>query len=165
MPIWSSHPPNLARGSKKMVLIVRSALLIALLMASQSQGAPAEDHWGAPQSADYGQAAGLVASAEYEEALKILQHLAEKSPGDADIFNLLGFSYRKTGDLERAEASYERALRLSPDHKGALAYQGELHLMLGNVAAAEANLARLVSLCPNGCDERAELERALAARN
>ena len=143
----------------------RSAVLIAILSASAVCGAPNEDHWGVPPSMDYGRAADLVASARYGEALTILVDLADKTPGDANVFNLLGFSYRKTGDLDRASSNYQRALRLSPDHKGALAYQGELHLMLGNVAAAEANLARLVSLCPNGCDERAELERALAARN
>ncbi len=53
------------------------------------------------------------------------------------------FSYRKTGDLDRAASHYDQALKLDPKHKGALEYQGELFLMQGNRAAAEANLAKL----------------------
>ena len=56
-----------------------------------------------------------------------------------------------------------RVLRLSPDHRGALEYQGELHLSRGDIAAAEANLARLAALCPSGCEERADLAKAVVA--
>lgn len=143
----------------------RNVIAIALLCAGTAWAAPNEDHWGSPPSVDYGRAAELAASARYDEALTILVDLADRSPGDADVFNLLGFSYRKSGDLIRADANYKRALRLNPDHRGALAYQGELFLMGGDTAAAKANLARLAALCPAGCDERAELEKALAERN
>lgn len=142
--------------------MLRYAVVFLLFAASTALSAPAEDHWGAPPSADFGRAADLVKSAKYDEALPILVDLAEASPGDPDVFNLLGFSYRKTGDLERASSNYMRALRLSPDHLGALAYQGELLLMRGNIAAAEGNLARLASLCAAGCDERSELATAVA---
>ena len=140
-----------------------SVLALSLFAATTVQGAPAEDHWGAPASADYKRAAELVAAGKYAEALPILIHHAEKSPGDADVFNLLGFSYRKTGDLAQASSNYQRALRLSPNHLGALEYQGELFLMLGDLAAAEKNLTRLTSLCEAGCAERDQLATAIAA--
>ena len=141
----------------------RSAFALLFLTAASAHGAPNEDHWGSPPSVDYGRAAELVASGRYDEALVILVDLADKSPGDADVFNLLGFSYRKTGDLSRARKHYERALRLDPDHLGALEYQGELFLMQGDAAGAKANLVRLEALCPSGCEEREELEEAIEA--
>jgi len=91
-----------------------------------------------------------------------LRDLANISPQDADIHNLLGFSYRKTGDLARAASHYEAALTLDPKHKGALEYQGELFLMQGNRAAAEANLAKLKKICWLGCDALEDLKAALA---
>lgn len=140
----------------------RSAPIAVLLSATLANAAPNEDHWGSPPSVDYGRAADLVASKRYDEALTILTDLADKTPGDANVFNLLGFSYRKTGDLDRAEANYQRALRLNPDHRGALEYQGELFLSRNNLASAEANLARLAALCPAGCAEREDLAKAVA---
>jgi tetratricopeptide (TPR) repeat protein len=82
----------------------------------------------------------------------------------ADVYNLLGFSQRKSGDLKLAATFYAKALDFNPDHKGALEYQGEMFLELGNIEKAKVNLARLVRLCPTGCEERADLENALAAR-
>ena len=88
----------------------RSAVAIILLSATAAVGAPNEDHWGSPPSVDYGRAAELVASARYDEALTILVDLADKTPGDADVFNLLGFSYRKTGDLDQLGAAERVAI-------------------------------------------------------
>jgi tetratricopeptide (TPR) repeat protein len=82
----------------------------------------------------------------------------------ADVYNLLGFSQRKSGDLKQAATFYAKALDFNPDHKGALEYQGEMFLELGDIEKAKANLARLVRLCPAGCEEREDLEKALAAR-
>ncbi len=137
--------------------MLRTAITILSFMGVAAHSAPNEDHWGTPPSVDYGRAADLVASSRFDEALPILESLAEKSPGDADVFNLLGFSYRKTGDLAKAGAHYQRALRLNPDHRGALEYQGELFLKQGDLTSAEANLAKLAVLCPAGCEERDEL--------
>ena len=45
-----------------------------------------------------------------------------------DVYNLMGFSLRKTGDQKQAMTFYRKALDFDPDHKGALEYQGELYL-------------------------------------
>jgi tetratricopeptide (TPR) repeat protein len=82
----------------------------------------------------------------------------------ADVYNLLGFSQRKSGDLKQAATFYAKALDFNSDHKGALEYQGEMFLELGDIEKAKINLARLVRLCPAGCEEREDLEKALAAR-
>jgi tetratricopeptide (TPR) repeat protein len=81
----------------------------------------------------------------------------------ADVYNLMGFSLRKTGDLKQAATFYAKALDFDPNHKGALEYQGELFLQMGDIDRAKANLAKLASLCPQGCEERDDLEKQVNA--
>ena len=80
----------------------------------------------------------------------------------ADVYNLMGFSLRKTGDIKQGGEYYVKALELDPKHKGALEYQGQMFVELGDMAKAKANLKRLVTLCPKGCEERADLAKAIA---
>ena len=80
----------------------------------------------------------------------------------ADVYNLMGFSLRKSGDTKQAATFYSKALDFNADHKGALEYQGEMFVELGDIAKAKANLVKLVKLCPSGCEERADLEKAIA---
>lgn len=42
----------------------------------------------------------------------------------ADVYNLLGFSLRKTGDHPKALTFYKKALDFDADHKGAPEYLG-----------------------------------------
>ena len=74
---------------------------------------------------------------------------------------MLGFSYRKSGNLDEAAKHYDKALGLDPKHKGALEYQGELFLMLGDKGAAEENLEKLDKICWLGCEELDELRTAI----
>lgn len=80
----------------------------------------------------------------------------------ADIYNLMGFSLRKSGDVKQAATFYAKALDYDANHKGALEYQGEMFVELGQIDKAKANLAKLVTLCPSGCEEREDLEKAIA---
>ena len=79
-----------------------------------------------------------------------------------DVYNLMGFSLRKTGDQKQAMTFYRKALDFDPDHKGALEYQGELYLELGQAAKARENEAKLAKLCPSGCEELEDLREAIA---
>jgi Flp pilus assembly protein TadD len=81
----------------------------------------------------------------------------------ADVYNLMGFSLRKSGDPAQAATFYAKALDFDPEHKGALEYQGELFAEQGQVEKAKANLAKLVKLCPGGCEEHEDLAIAIAA--
>ena len=94
-------------------------------------------------------------------AISKLKKAEQSAKDDADIQNLLGFSYRKSGNLDEAAKHYDKALGLNPKHKGALEYQGELFLMLGDKAAAEDNLEKLDKICWLGCEELAELRTAI----
>ena len=46
-----------------------------------------------------------------------------------------------------AEKFYNEALRIDPNHRGALEYSGELYLMKGDLARAEERLAALDKAC------------------
>jgi len=81
----------------------------------------------------------------------------------ADVYNLMGFSLRKTGDHQQAFTFYRKALDFDPQHKGALEYLGELYVETGQIEKAKQNVAILKMLCPNGCEELADLEEAIAA--
>ena len=83
-------------------------------------------------------------------------------PENADIYNYLGFAHRKSGNYEESGTHYQKALSLDPNHKLALEYQGELFLTLNDLVSAQANLAQLANLCPQGCDERDDLAKAIA---
>jgi tetratricopeptide (TPR) repeat protein len=99
----------------------------------------------------------------YAEALAALNALVDKGVQHADVYNLMGFAHRKNGDLKQAATYYGKALDFDQNHKSALEYQGEMFLAMGEIARAQANLARLVAICPQGCEEREDLEKAIAA--
>ena len=65
-------------------------------------------------------------------------------------------------DLASAERYYDAALRLQPQHRGALEYSGELFLMLGDLPRAEQRLATLDKACTLPCAEYTELKNAVA---
>lgn len=102
-----------------------------------------------------------IEAKDYAGALADLSVLADKVQ-HADIYNLMGFSLRKSGDLANAATYYRKALEYDGEHLGALEYQGELFLMTGDIAAAKQNLSRLQSLCPTGCEERDDLAKSIA---
>ena len=107
------------------------------------------------------QAQAAVDAGDYAGALTLLQPIVAAEPGNADALNLVGFASRKLGQLDQASSFYRAALAADPNHLGALEYQGELFVMTGNVAGAQANLARLQALC-GSCEAEADLAAALA---
>jgi tetratricopeptide (TPR) repeat protein len=98
---------------------------------------------------------------DFEEAIVMLEEIIFFEPEDADALNLMGFSLRSTDRFDEAMEMYNEALTYDPDHQGALEYQGELFLKLGDQASAEANLQKLTDLCPDGCEALAVLETAI----
>lgn len=82
---------------------------------------------------------------------------------NADVYNLYAFASRKTGDRKTAATFYAKALDYDQNHLGALEYQGEMYVEMGEMKKAQANLAKLVTLCPSGCEEREDLEKVIKA--
>jgi cytochrome c-type biogenesis protein CcmH/NrfG len=81
-----------------------------------------------------------------------------------DVYSLLGFTLRKTGDYATSLAYYTKALELEPGHKAAREYLGELFLETDKLDLAKDQLAALERLCPAGCEERDDLQRAIDTR-
>lgn len=138
------------------------AAVLALLM---STGALAADV-PAPASVHHdalAPAREAIKARRWTDAIKLLEQAAGKSPNNADVFNLLGFSHRRVGALDKAFKHYKTALALDPNHKGAHEYIGEAYLLAGDVKQAQAHLKQLERLCPQGCEERDDLQGAIAA--
>merc|ERR1712178_526980 len=95
----------------------------------------------------YYKAVKLINKKSYEAAIDNLLKAEKTNKKDADIYNYLGFSYRKMGNLDKAAKYYDKALKISPKHKGALEYQGEMFLTQGHLEKAEANLKKLKKIC------------------
>jgi len=103
-----------------------------------------------------------VKAREWNAAIADLNGMIDKGVQHADVYNLLGFSLRKSGDLETAYTFYKKALDFDPEHKGALEYLGELYVQTGELAKARENVVLLQKLCPQGCEELDDLQKALA---
>ncbi|MET0543858.1 MAG: tetratricopeptide repeat protein [Variovorax sp.] len=110
-----------------------------------------------------------LAKHEWDDAIRELRNINDVS--SADWNNLMGYSLRKSGspDFAASERYYNIALRIDPQHRGALEYSGELYLMTGNLPKAEERMAALEALCVLPCAERLTLrdsiERYKAAGN
>lgn len=85
-------------------------------------------------------------------------------PASADWQNLIGYSLRKQQppDHAAAERHYDEALRLNPQHRGALEYSGELYLLTHRLPLAEARLAALDKACLLPCEEYTDLKQSIA---
>ena len=140
------------------------AVVIISLGVRTAFGAGGDGSYAAStkKPAGYNEAVALIAAGKYQEAIPLLQSTEKLATTDADIQNLLGFTHRKAGKLDAAASYYKRALEINPKHKGALEYQGELFLMLGDKDAATANLAKLDKICWLGCSEYDDLKQAIA---
>ena len=100
---------------------------------------------------------------DYAGALSELRGLAEDNQ-QADVYNLMGYTLRKTGDYKTSLTYYTKALELQPDHKAAREYLGELYVETGDMPRAREQLATLTKLCPGGCEELDDLTKAIAAK-
>tara|TARA_Y100001936_G_scaffold212687_1_gene220947 strand:+ start:713 stop:1177 length:465 start_codon:yes stop_codon:yes gene_type:complete len=115
----------------------------------------------------YNKAYDLVYAEKFDKSLKLLKKISKRNDlGEmkADIYNLLGFSYRKSDnpDLNKAFESYEIALEANPKHAGAHEYLGELYLKMGKKSMAEEMLAKLEVIAGTNSDEYKKLKKAIA---
>jgi Flp pilus assembly protein TadD len=149
-------------------LVRVAALLLATLATPGITAAADTDPTPSPPAAAAAktslvEARQLIGAAKWPAAIAELRRVNDT--GNADWQNLMGYSLRKSAppDLANAERHYDEALRLNPKHRGALEYSGELYLMKGDLAKAEARLAALDKLCTLPCEEYTDLKKAIAA--
>ena len=147
----------------KLIGALALALSVTLVPSLSSSPAYAVDNMNSGDTVDLTSVRAKIKAENYKGALEELRGLAEDSQ-QADIYNLLGFTLRKTGDYETSLTYYTKALDLQPDHKGAHEYLGELFVETGKLDKAKDQLAALEKLCPNGCEERDDLQKVIAAK-
>ena len=98
---------------------------------------------------DFKSAIKLISKKKYDNAIEKLIDLVDVSSSDftkADVLNEIGFAFRKNNDLDNASKYYLMALKEDPNHLGALEYQGEMFVDLGQKDKALANLNKLKDL-------------------
>lgn len=113
-----------------------------------------------PKSAKFEAGRKAVEAKDFKTALNYLTQAAQETPKDADVHNLLGYSYRKLGQYDKAMDHYQTALKLDPGHRGAHEYMGELYLETNRLADAENELKALSKACPwfGKCEEYEDLK-------
>ena len=144
-------------------LVFAAGLVLAPFEAGGFGGGGGAKTTPAPGAAAFAAGKKAVDNGDHQAAIQFLSKAAAADPNKADVFNLLGYSYRKLGDVEMAFKQYGRALELEPKHRGANEYIGELYLETGNLAKAEEHLEVLDKACFFGCEEYRELKQAVNA--
>lgn len=145
------------------VRFLSRALILATALGFTTSPSNAVDTEVKADAPDLSAVRALIKAKDFAAARDQLMKLADTHQ-HADIYNLLGFSLRKSGDIPRAATYYAKALDFDPNHKGALEYQGEMFVETGQIEKAKANLEKLIKLCPTGCEEREDLESAIAGK-
>ena len=115
-------------------------------------------------SAFLGEADALIKQKNFSAALNLLKQADSTYANNADVNNLLGFSSRNLKQFSASARYYQKALRVNPNHLGALEYQGELFLQTKKVSAAKKNLAKLKQLCGVNCEEYLDLKKAIGKK-
>jgi Flp pilus assembly protein TadD len=145
--------------------VVRASVLLVVFAAFAPAVAadPAEvDPDLATRDEDYAAGKRAVEKKEWAEAARRFKRAELRNPDNADLQNILGFSYRNLKQYELAFKYYRRAIELDPRHRGAHEYIGEAYLMMGDLTGAEKHLEALKSICLLPCEELTDLERAIA---
>ena len=147
-------------------------LLFTLLFSTSVFAASTESSDTSASASDqiknlYDKAYDLVYAEKFDKSLKLLKKISKRNDlGEmkADVYNLLGFSYRKNDnpDLDKAFESYKIALEANPEHAGAHEYLGELYLKMGDKFMAEKMLAKLETIAGTSSDEYKKLKKAIA---
>jgi len=148
----------------------RYLLLLALCLAGApaiavvgSVPALAVDNMNSADAPDLTSVRTKIKAADYRGALAELKVLADANQ-HPDVYTLMGYSLRKIGDYPTSLTFYKKALDFNADHKSAREYLGELYVDMGDLPKAREQLAVLTRLCPQGCEEREDLEKVLATK-
>ncbi|MBI3435033.1 MAG: tetratricopeptide repeat protein [Proteobacteria bacterium] len=148
---------------RKSPALLASLLLAAAVLAGVPQRpAFAVDTVVAKDAPDLAAVRAKIKAADWKGAIADLDRMIGGGMQHADVYNLLGYSLRNSGDNKTALTYYRKALDFDPNHKGALEYLGELYVKTGELALAREQVARLQKLCPQGCAELDDLKQTLS---
>jgi len=99
-----------------------------------------------------------------DAALAVALGGVHRYPGSADAHDLLGRVRSDRGEGDQAFDSWTQALRLNPEHAGALRGLAFLAFRAGDLERADRHLTRAVELAPTDAPLRGTLDRIRAQR-
>lgn len=143
------------------VAVALCAVASAMAMPSNPDPAPSKPP-AARSEGSYTEAEKAVKAKQYEKAIKQLEQVVAKEPGNVDALNYLAYSHRELGRYDVALRYYQQALAINANHRGANEYLGQLYLRTGKMKEAQAQLAKLRKICGKGCEEYESLRAAIA---
>jgi Tfp pilus assembly protein PilF len=116
-----------------------------------------------PENPNIVAARKAIDAKDYKAAVGHLTKAVQEEPKNADAHNMLGYSYRKVGTLDKSMEHYQTALKIDSRHRSAHEYLGELYLDMNQLDNAERQLAALKKACPffGKCEEYDDLKKAI----
>jgi Tfp pilus assembly protein PilF len=99
--------------------------------------------------ADFAHAVRLLKQEQYEDAIALLLEITQAAPQLTTAHIDLAIAYRAVGDLERAEASLQRALELNPRHPVAHNELGIVYRKTGHFGQARESYENALAIHPD----------------
>jgi len=141
--------------------IALSVALAAATMASTGFGQRPDDQIDPRSAALVDQAGQLSAAGQHNQAVDLLETALAIDPRNRSAYISLGRISQVQRLPGKAIRFYGQALRLEPNDVTALGGQGEAYVQRGAVERARANLARVRTLCGQGCPQAQQLAAAI----
>ncbi|MCP5151583.1 MAG: PEP-CTERM system TPR-repeat protein PrsT [Chromatiales bacterium] len=147
----------------------RTRLAMSRLLEGDLRGAKAElfdamDLDEVPTQTGLILARMLVRQGEHDRALEVATKLAERTPDDATVLDLLGLAHVGKRDLPAARAQFERALAIDPTHAQARVHLAQLEAAEGRLDDSERMLRAVLEVTPGQVDALGALGELLATR-
>jgi len=98
--------------------------------------------------ADYDNAVRLLEAQQYEQGIALLLKVTQKASNAAAAYVDLGIAYSKSGDLDKALASFKRAVELEPRQLVAYNELGIVYRRKGDFAAARDSYQHALAVFP-----------------
>jgi len=99
--------------------------------------------------AQYDNAVRQLEQKQYEQGIASLLKVVQSVPTATAPYIDLGIAYGRTGDFDKAEASFKRALELNPRHPIAYNELGMVYRKKGRFAEARASYEKAIALVPD----------------
>ena len=99
--------------------------------------------------AQYDNAVRQLEQKQYEQGIASLLKVVQSVPTATAPYIDLGIAYGRNGDLDKAEASFKRALELNPRHPIAYNELGMVYRKKGRFAEARASYEKAIALVPD----------------
>jgi Tfp pilus assembly protein PilF len=148
------------RSLSQFVLIGLAAFALSAPVTGQQQR---PDDQLSPRSVQLQrEARSLLAAGKLDQAEDLLETALAVDPRNRGAFVDLARVAEKQRLYGKAIRLTNKALMIEPNDPDAIAVQGEAMVELGAIVRAQANYAKLQTICPKGCPQLAMLSAAIS---